>query len=90
MKSEVYSQSRHRQILVLGGGMLVAGIGLFSFCIVALAIGVFDKLQIRMDEVSIIAIVPALISVAGVILIVVGLVKAFRVRKAAARTLAQR
>jgi len=61
--------------------MLVVGIGLVSFCIVALAIGVFDKLQIRMDEVSLIIIVPVLIAAIGLILIIVGLVKGFRARK---------
>jgi hypothetical protein len=61
--------------------MLVAGLGLFSFCIVSLAIGVFDKLDIGMDGVSNIVLVPILITVIGLVLIIVGLVKAFRTRK---------
>ncbi|KVL56567.1 hypothetical protein WT01_23120 [Burkholderia cepacia] len=66
--------------------MVVAGIVLFSFCIVALAIGAFDKLQIRIDEVSLIVIVPALVTVAGIVVIVVGLVNAFRARSQSGRT----
>lgn len=45
----------------------------------------FDKLQIRIDEVSLIVIVPALVTVAGIDVIVVGLVNAFRARSQSVR-----
>ncbi|CAB3746052.1 hypothetical protein BPA30113_00783 [Burkholderia paludis] len=64
-----------------GAGMLVAGFGLFSVFCISLAIGVFDQLGITMDDVSFIVIVAVLMAAIGLILIVVGLVNAFRARR---------
>lgn len=66
--------------------MLVAGFGLFSIFFISLAIGVFDKLGIDMDGVSFIVIVAVLIATIGLILVIVGLVKAFRARRGTNQT----
>ncbi|KVL70736.1 hypothetical protein WJ50_06045 [Burkholderia ubonensis] len=61
--------------------MLAGGIALFSFAIVALAIGVFDKFQIQSDaQVTFVMSVPVLIAAIGLVLIIAGLFKRFNTR----------
>ncbi|QRR10815.1 hypothetical protein FPJ27_32265 [Burkholderia sp. MS455] len=82
MELGAYKPSRHLQILAWGGGMLVAGVGLFSILIVFLAIGAFDQWHIQSDaQIGFVLSVPVLIVAAGLILIIIGLVKGFRARK---------
>ncbi|WGY72024.1 hypothetical protein KEC55_19625 [Burkholderia cepacia] len=65
-----------------GVGLVIAGIGLFSVFIVFMAIGAFDQWHIQNDtQLTFVFSVPVLIAVVGVILVVVGVVKAFRARK---------
>lgn len=81
MEPGTYMPSPHRNLLGWGGILLVGGIGLFSFAIVALAIGVFDKFQIQSDaQVTFVISVPVLIAAIGFVLIIVGLFKRFKTR----------
>ncbi|VWC04288.1 hypothetical protein BAR24066_04988 [Burkholderia arboris] len=65
-----------------GVGLVIAGIGLFSVFIVFMAIGAFDQWHIQNDtQLTLVFSVPVLMAVVGLILIVVGLVKAFRAPK---------
>ncbi|WP_342706103.1 hypothetical protein OHZ10_36270 [Burkholderia arboris] len=86
MNSGVYKQSRHHRFLAWGAGMLVAGFGLFSVFFISLAIGVFDQLGIRMDDVSFIVIVAVVIAAIGLTLVIAGLVMAFRARSGTNQT----
>lgn len=82
MEPRTYRPSRHQQLMGWGVGLVIAGIGLFSVFIVFMAIGAFDQWHIQNDtQLTLVFSVPVLMAVVGLILIVVGLVKAFRAPK---------
>ncbi|WP_155635356.1 hypothetical protein [Burkholderia cepacia] len=82
MEPVAYRPSRHQQLMGWGAGLIVAGVGLFSVFIVFMAIGAFAQWHIQNDtQLTLVFAVPVLMAVAGLILIVVGVVNAFRARK---------
>lgn len=82
MELGAYKPSSHHRWLGWGVGIIVAGICLLPFLVVLMAIGAFDQWHIQSGtQLNFVFSVPVLIVVIGLILVIVGLVKAFRARK---------
>ncbi|WP_155632823.1 hypothetical protein [Burkholderia cepacia] len=76
MEPGAYGPSRHREIMGWGVGLVIAGVVLSAALFVLLIIGAFGDAKL-----TLVFSVPVLMVFVGLVLFIVGVVKAIRTRK---------